>query len=309
MSPSSGCGSHNEAVDPVVRSELVDPELERKQAALREQLSGLTRVVVAYSGGVDSSLLAAVAHEVLGVGALAVTAVSASVALRERRAAAELARRRGWQHIVVHTGEIGRDEYARNASDRCYWCKTELFDVLAPIAAARSAAIAVGTNLDDLVDHRPGLRAAAERSVRAPLADAGLTKRDVRLLSLAMDLPTAEKPASPCLASRVAYGVRVTPERLRRIDRAEELLRAHGFTVLRVRDHGDLARIEVPPSEIARVAELRSEIAAGFGELGFRYVTVDLAGFRSGSMNEVLVQPTFGAPRDGASPPHGAPRD
>jgi uncharacterized protein len=196
----------------------------------------------------------------------------------------------------VHTAEMERAQYARNGSDRCYWCKSELFEVLAPIAQELGAEIAIATNVDDLGDHRPGLLAARERAVREPLVEAGLAKAEIRALSSAADLPTADKPSSPCLASRVAYGVRVTPERLRRVDRAEEVLRGHGFRVLRVRDHGDLARIEVPPGEIARVVELRAEIDASLRELGFRYVAVDLLGFRSGAMNEVLIEPTFGKP-------------
>jgi uncharacterized protein len=262
-----------------------------KRAALDADLTSLACVVVAYSGGVDSSFLAAAAHEVLGNASLMVTAVSPSLAERSLREASTLAAQRGWNHAVVRTHELSRERYARNASDRCYWCKTELFDVLSPIAKDRGARIAVGTNADDLGDFRPGIKAAAQRDVRAPLADAGLTKADVRALSAAVGLPTADKPASPCLASRFAYGVRVTEEGLRRIDRAEEELRALGFGVLRVRDHGELARIEVPVEEIERAAELRAEIEAALTTLGFRYVTLDLGGFRSGSLNEMLATP------------------
>ena len=206
-------------------------------------------------------------------------------------AAEELARARGWHHLVVETHEVNREDYARNSSDRCYWCKTELFEVLAPIAAQRGAKMAVGTNLDDLSDYRPGGDAAREHGVMTPLADSGLTKADVRLLSSGLGLPTADKPASPCLASRFAYGVRVTEEGLRRIDAAEEVIRALGFTVFRVRDHGDLARVEVPSEAIGRAAELRSTISEKLRQLGFKYVTLDLTGFRSGSLNEVLAAP------------------
>ncbi len=265
--------------------------LDIKSADLVAILSDLERVVVAYSGGVDSSLLAAVAHEALGSNAVAVTAVSPSLATRELAGAAELARGLGWNHRTIATHEIERSEYARNSGDRCYWCKTELFDVLGPLADEMQAIIATGTNLDDLSDFRPGLRAADERSVRTPLAEAGLSKSDVRTLSAARGLPTADKPASPCLASRFAYGVRVTREGLQRIDKAEEVLRALGFEVLRVRDHGDLARIEVPAEAIERVTAQRATIERELKSLGFKYVTVDLGGFRSGSLNASLGTP------------------
>jgi pyridinium-3,5-biscarboxylic acid mononucleotide sulfurtransferase len=188
--------------------------------------------------------------------------------------------------------EVEREEYARNSADRCYWCKDELFETLSPIASERGACIAVGTNADDLGDFRPGQRAARERGIVAPLAEVGLTKKDVRDLSADIGLPTADKPASPCLSSRFAYGVRVTPEGLRRVEEAEEIVRSLGFEVFRVRDHGDLARIEVPEQEIERAAALKKELATKLAALGFRYVTLDLVGFRSGSMNEVL-RPSF----------------
>jgi uncharacterized protein len=259
-----------------------------KEQALYELVSDLGATVVAYSGGVDSSYLAHVAHEVLGSRALAVTAVSPSLARRELEAARRLASSRGWHHRCVGTHEVAREEYARNESDRCYWCKTELFEVLSPVAGALGAAIVVGTNVDDLGDHRPGQRAALERGVRAPYVEVGLTKAEIRQLSAAAGLPTADKPASPCLSSRVAYGIRVTPERLRRIDSAEDFLLSMGLTELRVRDHGDLARIEVPIESLQDMIARRQEVAERLGELGWRYVTLDLAGFRSGSLNEVL---------------------
>jgi uncharacterized protein len=206
---------------------------------------------------------------------------------------------------VVETHELAREKYARNGPDRCYWCKTELFHVLRPVAAATEAHVLVGTNLDDLSDYRPGRRAADENEILTPLADAGLTKADVRALSADMGLPTADKPASPCLSSRLAYGVPVTEPRLRRVEAAEEAVRALGFDIFRVRDHGDLARLEVPAAEITNAAELRDEIAGRLSALGFRYVTLDLVGFRSGSLNEVLVQPSFGAPHRSAERPSG----
>lgn len=270
---------------------FMDETLAAKKARLHEIVSSLGSVVVAYSGGVDSTFLAATAHDLLGDCALAVTAVSPSLAARERAAARSLASSLGWNHLAVETHEIEREEYAVNDPHRCYWCKTELFEVLAPIARERGARIAVGTNLDDLGDYRPGLTAAAERDVITPLVDAGLDKADVRSLSADLGLPTADKPASPCLASRFAYGVRVTPEGLRRIDAAEEVVRALGFDVFRVRDHGDLARIEVPESEIDRATAIRDQLVTQLKALGFRYVTLDLFGFRSGSLNEVLAPP------------------
>jgi pyridinium-3,5-biscarboxylic acid mononucleotide sulfurtransferase len=274
----------------------VEQVLRLKSETLHESLVRLGSAVVAYSGGVDSSYLASAAHEILGNKSLAVTAVSPSLARRELHAARSLALKLGWNHEIVGTHELSRDDYARNDHDRCYWCKTELFEVLGPIARERAATVLVGTNVDDLGDHRPGSVAADEHGVRAPLVEAGLTKAEVRELAAAAGLPTADKPASPCLSSRIAYGVPVTPERLRRIDRAEDILMALGFGTLRVRDHGDLARIEVSPAEVDRVTALKDVLVPELRGLGWQYVTVDLEGFRSGSLNEVLPAPVLRRP-------------
>ena len=274
----------------------MDQELLSKRAELTSSLARLGKVVVAYSGGVDSSLLAAVSHEVLGGESLAVTAASPALTAKGLREAIDLANARGWRHDVIATDELAREEYARNEPDRCYWCKTELFTLLRPIAEARGATVVVGTNADDLSDHRPGLVAAERNGVLTPLASARLTKDDVRALSSALELPTATKPASPCLASRFAYGVRVTADGLRRIERAEELLHELGFPIVRVRDHGDVARIEVPLDEVATLASHAKEIGERLRSFGFRYVTLDLSGFRSGSLNDVLLSPSFGRP-------------
>lgn len=259
---------------------------------LKEIVAGLPGAIVAYSGGLDSAFLADVAHEVLGARMVAVTAVSPSLAPSEREAAAVLARARGWRHEEIATHELEKPEYRRNAPDRCYHCKDTLFDALDVLAEQRKAVVLVGTNLDDADDFRPGQRAAREHGVRAPLLEAGLDKREIRALSKQRGLPTHDKPASPCLSSRIAYGIEVTPERLDRVARAEAFLRSLGIRELRVRDHGDLARIEVPPSEVARLAEpdARERIAAFLKELGFHHVTLDLEGFRSGSLNAPLLE-------------------
>jgi len=259
--------------------------------ALKGIIAELPGAIVAYSGGADSAFLADVAHEVLGPRSIAVTAVSESLAPDEREQAAALARARGWRHEEIRTREIERHEYRRNEPDRCFHCKDELFVVLDRLAIDRRAVVLVGTNADDTGDFRPGLRAAREHGVRAPLLESGLHKEEIRELSRARGLPTWDKPASACLASRIAYGIEVTPERLDRVAQAEAFIRSLGPRQLRVRDHGDLARIEVPLEEVEQLAEptLRAHIVERLKGLGFAHVTLDLEGFRSGSMNASLL--------------------
>ncbi|MEV7970580.1 ATP-dependent sacrificial sulfur transferase LarE [Sphaerisporangium sp. NPDC088356] len=257
---------------------------------LSERLRAETALVVAYSGGADSALLAFAAARELGTRALAVTAVSPSLAAAERSAARAFARHHGLAHLEVCTDEAERPEYTANGRDRCYHCKSALFDALTPLAAAMGARMALGTNLDDLGDHRPGSRAATERGAVTPLVDAGLTKADVRALSRELGLVTADKPAAPCLASRVSYGDPVTPEILRKIETAETALRDLGFPVCRVRAHaqGTLARVEVPSAEIPRAAGLRDRIDTAVRGAGFTFCSLDLSGFASGRLNALL---------------------
>jgi uncharacterized protein len=261
--------------------------LDDKRSALREILTATGGIMVAFSGGADSSFLLAAAVEALGARAVAATGVSPSLAQAELDDARAFASELGARHVVVPTHEQDRPGYLRNGRDRCYFCKSELFDVLGPLAAAEGLTLATGTNTDDLGDWRPGLNAATEHGVVTPLVEAGFTKADVRAASKAMGLRTWDKPAAACLASRVAYGLQVTPTRLSRVERAETLLRSLGFRQLRVRDHGDIARIEVPLEDLPRLVapEAREHITQALRELGFTHVTLDLEGFRSGSMN------------------------
>jgi uncharacterized protein len=266
----------------------VNQEFEERVARLRAILVEMGGVVIGMSGGVDSVVLARAAADVLGARALAVTADSPSLPRRELREAEELARLAGVRHIVVATGEVSDPRYAANPTNRCYFCKSELFERLDAIAEAEGLRwIAYGENVDDLGDHRPGARAAAERGVRAPLKEAGLTKADIRALARRYDLPVWDKPAFACLGSRFPYGTPITPEKLAQVEAAEDVLWELGLRQFRVRHHGDLARIELDPADMSLLVRHAAEVVAAVRDrAGFHHVTLDLAGYRRGSMNE-----------------------
>jgi uncharacterized protein len=263
---------------------ITQERYERLQQILREMGS----VLVAFSGGVDSALVLKVAHDVLGDRAVAATGESDSLAESEEMDAAALAVEIGARHVVVRTDELNDPRYVANDRSRCFWCKTELFTKLNDLAAREGLAYVVdGNNADDLGDFRPGMAAGHGLGARSPLQEAGLTKADIRAIARELGVRVWDKPAAPCLSSRIAYGQAVTPEKLRQIGQAESYLRGLGLREFRVRHHDQIARIEVKPDDIALVVEHREGIVARLKELGFAYATLDLQGFRSGSLNEV----------------------
>jgi uncharacterized protein len=273
----------------------LDPAvLEQKEQKLFALLDEMKRVIVAYSGGADSAYLAWAANKVLGDNAVAITADSASIPESHKRDAEAFARHCGFRHEYVDTHEFENPDYVRNAPDRCFHCKDELFNRLGEVGHARGIEyIVYGVNVDDLGDYRPGQKAAKLHDVSSPLVDAGLTKAEIRELSRIAELPTWDRPASACLSSRIPYGTPVTVENVKTVERGEEEIKALGFRQFRVRFHGELVRIEIAKDELERAlsVEMAAKFTAIFKPLGFHYVTIDLEGYRQGSLNAVLNRP------------------
>lgn len=271
-----------------------DGTLAAKQEKLFDLLRGMRRVIVAYSGGADSAWLAWAAKQALGDNAIAITADSASIPASHKRDAEDFVRRFGIRHEYVETHEFDNPDYVRNDPNRCFHCKDELFTVLEKIAGERGFEnIVYGVNKDDLGDYRPGQRAAKLHQVKAPLVDADLTKAEIRELSRQAGLPTWDRPAAACLSSRIPYGTPVTIQNIKTIEIGEEEIKALGFRQFRTRFHGELVRIEIAPEELPRALNLETtrKLTAIFKSLGYKYVTLDLEGYRQGSLNEVLARP------------------
>ena len=265
----------------------------KKEQNLRRLMREMQRVLVAYSGGVDSAYLALIATQELGGNAVCVTGISPSVSEIQREEAAKIAADFSFNFQTIQTEELENPAYRVNPTNRCFHCKTELYEKLSALAkTGKIEFILDGANTDDEKDYRPGRLAASEKGVRSPLIEAGLSKADIRVLSKSQNLPTWDKPASPCLSSRIAYGVPVTIERLSKVERGETILRALGFREFRVRVHDEIVRLEIAPDEMKKALnlEMTEKLADKFRALGFKYVTLDLHGYRSGAMNEILKQ-------------------
>lgn len=289
-----GPGSGREATVAMERLEAVCEESGDRYEALRARIRDAGSALVAFSGGVDSTFVLKVALDVLGPKAVALTAISPSVAPREREAAIRIARELGAEHVLVDSSELSDPRYAANPTDRCYFCKSELYDLCRQVAADRGiAAILDGFNADDVGDHRPGRKAGDERGILHPLLEARFGKPEIRAWSRRLGLPTWDKPQLACLASRLPYGTAVTAERLDQVARAEEVLADQGLRIFRVRHHGDVARLELGEAELPRVladAALRADLVAGVKAAGYRFVALDLEPFRTGRMNDGVVR-------------------
>ena len=265
------------------------PNTQTQLSTLEAIIGEMGSVATAFSGGVDSTLVAVAAHRTLGERALAVTAVSPALAARELDEARELAEKFGFPHRIIHTNEMEREGYTANSPQRCYFCKTELYTHLCSLAEREGYEwVANGANTDDLGDYRPGMQAATEHRVRSPMVEAGLDKAAVRAIARSLDIPIWDKPAQPCLSSRVPYGTPVTAETLSKIERAEDLLRGLGLREVRARHHDRLCRVEVAEAELELAFQQRSEIVAGLKKIGYLWVSLDLSGLRSGSLNDQL---------------------